>query len=198
MNNRGFTLIEILIAMAVTAMSLVFVAYFVVDISNFGTDLGNRLETEFELQLTLRAMISEIRSMGPGGNGAYPIATATPTTFTFYSDIDGDGLFEQVRYFLDGTVLKKGVTKPTATQPVQYPSADEVISEAVHSMIPGTLFTYYPEGLPDEMSPLASPVNVASIRLVNIIGTVDKDTTLPPLPTTLSITATIRNLRGEI
>ena len=83
MNNRGFTLIEILIAMAVTAMSLVFVAYFVVDISNFGTDLGNRLETEFELQLTLRAMISEIRSMGPGGNGAYPIATATPTTFTF-------------------------------------------------------------------------------------------------------------------
>ena len=97
-------------------------------------------------------------------------------------------MFEQVRYFLDGTVLEKGVTKPTATQPVQYPSADEVISEAVHSMIPA-LYSPYPEGLPDEMSPLASPVNVASIRLVNIIGTVDKDTTLPPLPTTLSITA---------
>ena len=198
MNNRGFTLIEIILAMAITGVSLVFVTYFAVDVSNFGTDLSNRLSAEFELQLTLRAMVSEIRSMGPGGNGAYPIATATTTTFTFYSDIDGDGLFEQVRYFLDGTVLKKGVIKPAATQPVQYPSASEVINEAVHYMIPGTIFPYYREGLPDEMSPLSSPVNVADIRLVKITGIVDKDTTLPPLPTTLSITATIRNLRGEI
>jgi len=196
--NRGFTLIEILIAMAITATSLVFVTYFTVDISNFGTDLSNRLSAEFELQLTLRAMISEIRSMGPGGNGAYPIATATTTTFTFYSDIDGDGAFEQVRYFLDGTILKKGVTDPTATEPVLYPPANEVISEVVHYMIPGTVFTYYPEGLPDEMSPLASPVDVSKVRLVKITGVVDKDTTLPPLSTTLSLTVTIRNLRGEI
>ena len=198
MKNRGFTLIEVLVAMAITVMSIVFVTYFTVDISNFGTDLSNRLEAEFELQLTLRTMISEIRSMGPGGNGAYPIATATTTTFTFYSDIDGDGSFEQVRYFLDGTILKKGVTDPTATQPVQYPPASEVVSEVVHYLMPGVIFTYYPEGLTDEMTPLASPVNVAKIRLITIIGVVDKDSTLPPLPTTLSITVTIRNLRGEI
>lgn len=198
MTNRGFTLIEILIAMALTSMVLVFVTYFTFDISKFGTDFSNRLEAEFELQLTMRAMISEIRSMGPGGNGSYPIATATTTTFTFYSDIDGDGTFEQVRYFLDGTILKKGVIDPTATQPVQYPPANELISEVVHYMVPGVIFTYYPEGLPDEMIPFPSPVDVAKVRLVKIIGTVDKDATMPPLPTTLSITATIRNLRGEI
>lgn len=196
--SAGFTLIEILIAMAITAMSLVFVTYFTVDISNFGTELSNRLSAEVELQMTLRTMISEIRSIGPGGNGAYPIATATATSFTFYSDIDGDGAFEQVRYFLDGTMLKKGVTDPTTTEPVQYPSANEVISETVHDMVPGTVFTYYPEGLPSLLPPLASPVDVSKVRLVDITGVIDKDTALPPLPTTLSITVTIRNLRGEI
>lgn len=194
----GFTLIEIIVAMAIITLSLVFVTYFTVDLSNFGTDLSNRLEAEFELQITLRSMISEIRSMGPGDNGAYPIATATGTTFTFYSDIDGDGDFEQVRYFSDGTVLKKGITDPTDTEPVLYPSANEVISEAVHHLVSGTIFSYYDEGLPSEMTPLASPVDVARVRLIQITGTVDKDTILPPLPTTLSLTVTIRNLRGEI
>lgn len=198
MNNRGFTLIEIIIAMGLTAMTAIFVTYFMLDVTGFGTDLTNRLQTEFELQVTLRTMISEIRSMGPGGNGAYSVATASTTTFSFYSDIDGDGTFELVRYYLDGTILKKGIIHPTVTEPVTYPPANELVSEVVHYMVPGTIFTYYPEGFPDEMAALAAPVDVAKVRLIKISGTVDKDTTLPPVPTTLSISVTIRNLRGEI
>ena len=198
MTNRGFTLIEILVAMAITSGCLLFVTYFAINVSGFGNSLSTRLESEFELQLTLRAMISEIRSMGPGGNGAYPIATATGTTFTFYSDIDGNGTFEQIRYFLEGAILKKGVTQPTATEPVLYPSANEVIAPVVHYLTSTSIFMYYPEGLPGDIPPLASPVDVSKIRLVQIAGTVDKDTSQPPSPTTLSITVTIRNLRGEI
>jgi prepilin-type N-terminal cleavage/methylation domain-containing protein len=198
MKSSGFTLIEVLIALSIMTMSLVFVTYFTLDVSTFGTDLNSRLEAEFELQITLRSMISEIRSMGPGDNGAYPIAVATATTFTFYSDIDGDGTFEQLRYFLDGTILKRGITHPTTTEPVLYPAADEVITEVVHNLTSGTIFTYYPEGLPGETPALASPIDVSKIRLVSIEGTVDQDTSKPPLPSTLSISVTIRNLRGEI
>jgi prepilin-type N-terminal cleavage/methylation domain-containing protein len=198
MRNAGFTLIEILIAMSISAMVLVFVTNFTLDVSSFGAELNDRLSAEFEMQLMLRTIISEIRSMGPGGNGAYPIATATATTFTFYSDIDADGTFEQVRYYLDGTIIKKGVTKPTATEPVLYPVSGETITEVVHYLTTSSIFAYYPEGFPDEMSPLSSPVSVSRVRLVKITGTVDKDTTKSPTPTTLSITVTIRNLRGEI
>lgn len=198
MTNRGFTLIEILVAMAITSFCVVFVTYFTINVAGFGNDLSSRLESEFELQLTLRAMISEIRSMGPGGNGAYPIAIATASTFAFYSDIEGDGTFEQIRYFLDGTTLKKGVTQPTATEPVLYPSADEVVSESVHYLVPGILFTYYSEGLPGDVPPLTSPLDVVDIRMIQISGTVDRDSTQPPLPTTLSTMVTVRNLRGEI
>lgn len=198
MKQSGFTLIELLVGMAIMTLALGFVTLFAMDISDFGSDLNTRLETERELDLTLRTMISEIRSMGPGENGAYPIAVASASAFTFFSDIDGDNSFEQVRYFLDGTTLKKGVTDPTGTEPVQYPPANEIVSEVVHWLVPGALFTYYPAGLPSETGPLTAPIDVSAIRLLAISGTTDKDTSQPPLPSTLSITVTIRNLRGDI
>jgi type II secretory pathway pseudopilin PulG len=195
---RGVTLLELLIAMAITTGALTLVTFFAMDVSNFGLALGDRLEVERELELTLRTMISEGRSMGPGENGAYPVATATATTFSFYSDIDGDGGFEQVRYFLDGTIIKKGVVDPVGSNPPTYPAANEVITEVVHSVVPGTLFQYFDEGYPPEIGPLASPVDVSNVRMITVTGTTDRDPARPPLPTTLSITITIRNLRGEI
>ena len=196
--QSGFTLIEILIATAIASASLALVTYFTVDLSRSGIFLGDRLETERELEMALRALVSEGRSIGPGENGAYPIVTANGTTFTFFSDVDGDGTFEQVRYFLEGTILKKGVTEPTATEPITYPAGNEVVREIVHSIVPGTLFAYYPSGYPLETGQLPNPIDVASIRLVSVTATTDKDTSRPPLPTTLSINITIRNLRGEI
>lgn len=193
----GFTLIELLIAVAITSVALGLVTYFAVDISNFGLNLGDRLETERELEMTLRSMISELRSMGPAANGAYDISQATPTSFTFYSDIDGDGQFDQVRYTLNGTMLQKGVTKPVGS-PATYPAANEVVTDVVHYMVPGTVFTYYGVGFPDETGPFPSPTDVSKVRLLVVTGTTDKDTTTPPAATTLSITVTIRNLRGDI
>ena len=197
-NDHGFTLLEILIAMAITAIGLVFVTYFTIDLSNFGLTLDTRLENQRELEMTLRTMLSEIRSMGPGENGAYPIATADGTTFTFYTDIDGDGTFEQVRYFLQAGVLKKGITEPTQTEPVQYPPANEAVKDVVHYITSASIFSYYAEGFPGQIASLSSPVDVSAIRLVSVSATTDIDPNKPPTPLTLSIMATIRNLRGDI
>ena len=192
------TLIELLVTMAISTLTITFITYFVLDISNFGVTLNSRLTTEREMELTLRIILSEIRSMGPGDNGAYDIVTATPMTFTFYSDVDGDGKFEQVRYFLNGTTLQKGVTKSSGANPVVYLSANEKVSDVIHFVRNATIFQYYAEGYAPEIGPLASPVDVSAVRMVKITSTVDEDTTKSPLPTTLSIMATIRNLRGEI
>jgi len=198
MKYPGFTLIELLIAIAISTAALGFVTYFAVDLSSFGVDLGNRLETERELEMTLRSILTELRSMGPADNGAYDIATASPNTITFFTDVDGDGKFEQVRYFLVGTTLKKGVTPSTGT-PATYSTGNEVVSDVVHYIVPGpALFTYYGTGDPSAIASLSSPVNISLVRLIKVRGTTDKDTTLPPLPVTLSITATMRNLRGDI
>jgi prepilin-type N-terminal cleavage/methylation domain-containing protein len=197
--ERGMTLLEILIAMAITAMCLGFVTFFTVDISTFGVNLNDRLEGERELELALRIMLTEVRSMGPGENGAYPVALAASNSFTFFSDIDGDTLFEQVRYFVDGTTLKKGVIRPVGDDPPTYPVASESVSEIVHNLVPTSgMFRYFDEGYPPEIGPLTQPVDVAFVRLIRVTGTSDKDTTRPPSPITLSVEITVRNLRGEI
>lgn len=198
MNIRGFTLLELLIAIAISTIAITLVTMFTTDLSNFGVHLGVRLETEREPEMLMRSMLTEIRSMGPAANGGYTIAVATPTSLTFYTDVDNDEVFEQVRYFLDGTTLKRGLTEPSGT-PALYPAADELITEVVHFIVPGTsLFTYYPEGYPSATGPLPTPVNVADIRMIQISTTTDKDSSQLPPSSTLSIIAMIRNLRGDI
>ncbi len=198
MKSKGLTLIELLVAISIASLAAALVTYFTLDLSGFGVNLTSRLETGRELALALRTIVSELRSMGPADNGAYDIAAASDNSMTFFSDVDGDGKFEQIRYFLDGTTLKKGITHSTGS-PATYPASGEQVTEAVHYMVPGAaVFTYYPDGNPDTTASLSAPIDVGKIRLVIVRGTVDEDTTKPPLPTTLSITATMRNLRGNI
>lgn len=197
-DRNGLTLLEILIATAIAAGVLTMATYFALDISKFGLFLGDRLESERALEQTIREFVTEVRSMGPSENGSYPIATADGTTFTFFADIDADGQFEQVRYFLNGTVLQKGVIDPTGI-PATYPPANERTSDVVKYIVPGSaLFSYWDQSWIGETASLSLPAAVASVRFVRFRATVDRDPALPPLGITQSADVTIRNLRGEI
>jgi hypothetical protein len=197
-DRRGLTLLEILIASGISAGVLVLATYFAIDITNFGLFLGDRLEVERNLERTLRVFITEVRSMGPSENGSYPIAYADATTFTFFTDVDADNTFEQVRYFLNGTILQKGVIEPTGT-PAVYVPANEIIRDVVPYVVPGVpLFTYWEQGYAQDLDSLGTPAEVSLIRLLRMQVTVDRDPTQPPAGSTQSLHVTIRNLRGEI
>lgn len=196
--QSGFTLMEILIATAIATIAMAIVSSLAIDVTGFSLSLGNRIEQEQELAPFLRLIVSEIRSIGPAENGAYHIAQAEGDSFTFFGDVDNDATFEQVRYFVSGSVLRKGVTEPSATQPITYPPANETVVDVVTGLIPGTVFTYFDEGYPLVDAPLSDPANVTDVRLVTITLTVDKDPQNEPGPSTLSVSATIRNLRGDI
>jgi type II secretory pathway pseudopilin PulG len=196
--KKGFTLIEILISGGIAVGVLILVTYFSLDIMNFGLFLGDRLEAERELEQTLRIFITEVRSMEPSENGSYPIAASDDTSFTFFTDLDGDGDVEQVRYFLSGTTLLKGVIEPEGV-PATYPLAEEVVKDVVHYVVPGSnIFTYWGQGWVGEIASLSAPVDTSDIRLLRMRSTVDRDTTELPAGSTQSIHVTIRNLRGEI
>jgi len=197
-SQSGFTLLELLIATAIAMVAIAVVTSLAIDVTGFSTSLGSRIEQEQELAPFLRLIVSEIRSIGPAENGSYHIAQADAQTLIFFGDVDTDGTFEQVRYYLDGTTLKKGVIEPTATQPITYPPGSETVTDVVTGLVPGTVFTYYNEGYPPVVTPLPDPVNVTDVRLITVTLTVDKDPAVEPGPSTLSVSATIRNLRGDI
>lgn len=53
-----------------------------------------------EARRGVEIMAQEIRKARYGDNGAYPIERGAGKEFVFYSDIDGDGVTERVRYYL--------------------------------------------------------------------------------------------------
>lgn len=198
-SQRGFTLLEILVAMGILFIVLFAVTTFGLDVATFGGFLGENLNSHNELQQTFKTIKAEIRSMGPASNGSYPIESAAETSFIFFSDLDGDGLFERVRYYLEDFTLKKGVIKPTGN-PLAYLSANEQIREVVHNIVnnPLILFFYYPQDVSGEGASLVFPVDPSVIRLVKIDLLTDADPQQLPEPTGFFAFITIRNLRGTL
>jgi len=169
--NSGFTLIEILVTVAITAIiagsiiTLIYISYrsrFVTFQNLINVDDANR---------NISTMIRELRNVRAGENGAYPLEKALDQEIVFYSDIDYDGQSERVRYTLNQDQLIKGVIEPTGFPP-SYPVSNEkvkVVSENVkNSSEP--IFYYYNGDWPGDTTnnPLPQPVRLSETKLMRV------------------------------
>ncbi len=198
--SRGFTLLEILIVMAILSGLIFVISYFGYNVFNLQIFLGQSFVEQQEVSLTLSNMGIEMRGMGPSANGSYTIESASSKSFTFYSDVDGSGVFSRVRYYVSGTTLTRGLTKPTGN-PAVYNPANEVLTDVVHNVILApvasqSLFTYYDPNYTGTQTAMPSPINVNQIRLVKITVTVDPTPGDTKSRTDYSNTVLIRNLRN--
>ncbi len=195
--QQGFTLLEVLIAMAIVTAIGYFVLLFGRDITSYSIRFNGSLLTQQELQQTLQIMIPEIRSATQSNAGNYPILTAASTTLAFFSDIDRNGTFDQVRYFLNGSTFTKGVIKPTGS-PLAYSTSSEASYDLVHNMIGSQIFTYYDiNATTTQSTPLPFPVDVLKVRMVRITLVANQGTTSTPSVVGVESQATIRNLRYQ-
>lgn len=193
--KKGFTLIEIIITLAIFTGVVIIVSFFTLDISNFSFFFGENLIAQQELQQSLKGMIREIRSMGPSNLGSYPIMSVTADSFVFYSDTDDDGLFERIRYYAQGNTFMKAIIKPTGN-PLVYDPAQEKTFELAHNITNGSnIFLYFDNNYSGTENPLPFPINIPLVKTVKASLTVDQNPLTPPLPLNFSITAMIRNFR---
>jgi prepilin-type N-terminal cleavage/methylation domain-containing protein len=194
-SQQGFTLMEIVVAMGIMVIIGVLGTYFARDITDSTLRVNRSLLTQQQLQQTLQLMVPEIRSASQSNDGSYPIVQATTSTFTFFSDIDQDGDFDRVRYFLNGTNLDKGVISPSGV-PLSYPTSTETLRTLVENMVASQIFTYYGETATSTQSvPLPFPVNVLAIKTVEVTLVANQGTTSTPAFVGVKNQATIRNLR---
>jgi len=194
--NSGFSVVETIIVIFIISLIGIATIEFQKDIFSLNTILFNNLVTQDEIRRTLKVMTAEIRPLSPSSTGAYPIAEANPSSFIFYSDIDNDQLKEQIRYFLDGTTLKKGIIKPSGT-PLTYNPVNETKSELIHNVITDTIFNYYDKNYDGTTPPLTQPVDISAITLIKITIVIDKDPDKSPGPITLTTQVAMRNLLKE-
>lgn len=99
-NKKSFTLIETIIAIFIFVLALGSVVGFIVSAYRTHGYAWEQSIAIDEARRGIEIMVKEIREARTGDDGSFPIEKADDKEFIFYSDIDGDGETERVRYFL--------------------------------------------------------------------------------------------------
>lgn len=197
--QSGFSVIEVLVSIFILTLVGFAVYAFQNDVFSLNRILSDSLTAQDEARRSLKTMSAEIRTTSPSSLGAYALEQTATSSLVFYSNIDGDSFKERVRYFLDGTTLKKGVIKPSGN-PLTYNPANEIVAELIHDIANATtsIFSYYDETYDGTTQPLAEPINKNLVRLVKITIMIDKNPQTPPPPLVLTTQVTMRNLKDNL
>lgn len=190
----GFTLIEVMVTFSIV---LFVVTIFSGYVSNsyktisFVDELNEAVESA---KRGVNIMNQEIREANIAENGSYVIEAANPQEFIFYSDIDIDNETEKIRYYLDGTVLKKDVIEAGAF-PYDYSGLAEtvILSQCVENGATA-IFTYYDN---DNNVIADPPANINQIRLVHTYLEVNVTPEKAPVNYNMETSAQIRNLKAN-
>ena len=196
--THGFTLIETLVSVAVFVIIGLAVSNFGTQLFSLNSTLRDSLTSQSEARAAFKIMTAEIRSASPSSTGTYAIEAADASTFIFFGDIDDDGLYERIRYYMSGTTLKRGITKPTGN-PLTYTSTNETTSDLIHDIVNGSvpLFSYYDSSY-DGTSGSLNPISILAIRLVKITTVVDRDPNRAPGASTSTTQVSIRNIKDNL
>ena len=198
--TRGFSLVELLISIAIITLMTFIVSTFQKDVFTLNYSLQNSLNAQLDARHLIKIMVAEIRKTTSPSTGAYPIELASSTGVTFYTDVNNNGVIDKVRYFLSNKTIKKGVITPTGS-PLTYNPANEVLSTLINDFVASStlpLFQYYTSNYAGTSSPLTIPVNIPSIRLVKITITIDKDPARSPAQIIVTSSVTLRNLKDNL
>jgi len=130
---KGFTLIETLVAIVIFVLGLGAVTGVVLMLyRTYGYTREQSIAID-EARRGIENMVKEIRAARSGDDGSYPIEKAEDKEFVFYSDIDGDGKTERVRYFL------AAANSGSQTQECQTFSSGGTCSVIFSNFLQGTL-----------------------------------------------------------
>lgn len=198
-HKSGFSMIEVMAGVFILTL-IGFVIYaFQKNVFSLNRIISSSLTAQNEARRALKIMSAEIRTASPSSLGAYAIAQATASSFTFYSDIDGDSLKERVRYFVEGAILKKGIIKPSGA-PLVYNPANEIVSALIHDVANDvtSIFSYYDTDYDGTTQPISEPVNISVVRLVKIYVLIDKNALAPPAPIAVTTQISMRNLKDNL
>ncbi|MCR4330579.1 MAG: type II secretion system GspH family protein [Patescibacteria group bacterium] len=196
--EKGLTFIEAIVVIAV--FSIVMIAL-TSSIRYFYRANAYNIEQSLSVNNARKGieyMVRDIREATYSDEGSYPIIDVDSTSIYFYSDVDRDNNVERIRYFLEGILLKKGVTESSG-DPLTYHDMDEVVSivsEYVQNENQGVpIFRYY-DNTGGEI--LNYGANITSIAFITVNLIVNINPARLPNEFTLRSSATMRNLKTNL
>ncbi len=197
--KKGFTVVELIIVLSIMMLLVVVVSTFQKDIFSLNTNVQSNLNAQLDARHLVKVIVTELRKTSQSPLGSYPIELASTTGVTFYTDVGNNGTIDKVRYFLSGSTIRRGVITPSGN-PLTYNSGSEVLTTIMDSVVSSStlpIFQYYSSAYDGTNGALATPVDIASIRLVKINIIIDKDPNREPAPLVVTSNVTLRNLKDN-
>ncbi|KKQ27543.1 MAG: hypothetical protein US42_C0008G0054 [Candidatus Magasanikbacteria bacterium GW2011_GWC2_37_14] len=197
-SGSGFTLLELLVAMGIFTLISGAVTYLITDGLRYSRIIWDQLEGQSEVRKVLSEVVNDVRRAETSSTGAYPIESASKYSLVFYANIDVDSFREKVRYYLEGTNLKKGVTKPSGS-PLIYNSGNEKIVILAHNVINISknqpVFSFYAESYQGTGNALSEPITTTDVHVVRVQLEIERDANKSPVPIRGESLTQIRNLK---
>lgn len=200
--NTGFTLIELMVAVAIFGFLAIGVISLVSTVL-VGSDEGGRdLASIDSARRVTFEFTSGLRSASYSVTGGYPLQAAEAQNLIFYTDFDQDSDIEQVRYFVSGNSLTRGVTEPTGN-PGLYDPTNEKTFLVVKGLVDGSkpIFSYFNDDYEGKGlgEPLAFPVNIADVKYIRMSLNLKKSQKSSSIGTyEVAAGAAIRNLKTNL
>jgi prepilin-type N-terminal cleavage/methylation domain-containing protein len=197
-SSQGFTLMEMAVVLGIFGLVILSISSILIFSFKTRNIIWEQLKTQEDGRRVMQSFVNELRSANYSSIGAYPIEKATGQELIFFSNIDSDHYRERIRYFLDGTDLKKGVVKPSGN-PLNYATNTEQVAIVAHDVFNTTtpIFYYYGENFSGDGQPLSLPVSVTQIRVIGIVLDLEAEPNISPAPFHIETKAQIRNLKNN-
>ncbi len=198
--KKGFTLVELLVSLGIISLIVFALSNFQRDTFTLNFTLQSSLNAQLDARRVVKVMVAELRKVVPSAVGSYPIESPSTTSVTFYSDVDSNGVIDRVRYYLTGTTIRKGVITPSGS-PLTYNPANEVVTNLINNVVSSStlpVFQYYSSSYDGTTAPLATPVDIPSIRLVKISVIIDNDPNKSPTQIVVTSSVSLRNLKDNL
>lgn len=191
--QNGMTLIETVVWVAVTTSAMLAIVTSVQYFYRTNNYTVEQASAVTSAQRGIESMVKTMREAAYASTGAYPIMSISTSSVAFYADIDSDPFVERLRFFVEGSALKRGVVDPVGDPPV-YSSAEVIstLSDNVRNLDQGiSTFRYY-----DVNGNLMTDLSdIAALRFIEATVVVNINPTRMPNQFTLRSTAALRNLR---
>ena len=199
--QSGFTFIETMLTIFLLGILILGTTLMIRDIFQASEQQTGILSNTNQATLISGTFVNELRNATYGANGAYPINQATNNQIIIFSTSPlNNGTVSQIRYYISGNTLYKGITNP-AGNPLSYSGQSEKITTLSTQMSMGgnPLFSYYDGTYNGTGNALSQPVNINVVRFIKINLTVLKDAVQNGTSTfTVTAGASIRNLKTNL
>lgn len=189
-NKKGFTIIEMVVTTGIIAILAALTSSLVVSsLKNYRTK-NQSVQAEEKVAAVMREFEQNIRA-------ASSIESISDTQITYYRFFDGTSVFpKRVRYFMDGSQFKVGITDYSGTAPnITYSSENEKIELVIPDVVNGDTILKYYNGNNAEVMDYN---NVPAVTMVGITIELDRDSNSPPAKVTATTKVNLRNMKKNL